>query len=73
MFGESIITSKVILIYSSWTVCDNPCEPMFLVARDVIVLTVMDNFDIEFVLRGKIFQTTPSKTGSGQSKKLKIP
>ena len=46
MFGESIITSKVILIYSSWPVCDNPCEPMFLVARDVIVLTVMDNFDI---------------------------
>lgn len=46
MFGESIITSKVILIYSSWTVCDNPCEPMSLVARDVIVLTVMDNFDI---------------------------
>ena len=46
MSGESIITSKVILIYSSWTVCDNPCEPMSLVARDVIVLTVMDNFDI---------------------------
>ena len=46
MFGESIITSKVILIYSSWTVYDNPCEPMSLVARDVIVLTVMDNFDI---------------------------
>ena len=46
MFGESIITSKVILIYSSWTVCDNLCEPMSLVARDVTVLTVMDNYDI---------------------------
>ena len=46
MSGESIITSKVILIYSSWNVCDNLCEPMSLVARDVIVLTVMDNFDI---------------------------
>ena len=46
MSGESIITSKVILIYSSSAVCDNPCEPMSLVTRDVIVLTVMDNFDI---------------------------